>query len=885
MTKNSSGRANRRRRDTKDVENYSRITEVSAAIQKMYEDSKSEEQITDTDVHDLIGHISNLLQLCQGKTGETSDSHSELSHRFWPGVKDKFSSIMKKFTDSKSLIVAKEVGQVAIRIFERIKNSNEVLTTACLIVSYILDGIQNVSDNKKECLGLLGEVIKLAQNVNNVKLYCASKETKIDTSMKTEIDRTTKKTITVILEVSILCCNQKKACMIVKFLKAEDYKKELSTLQRKVEREFTHINTLILTLNLLKPNENYYTPHPDEDVDIYPDNAVGIDEPKKKILKLLDWKRNKSIVSVIVYGTGGMGKSTLANAVYSKFPDKKNCKCIRVVVDINPLPESIKVLQKNMIQDLMGADKPLRDYTSLTEGRRQLGRILQDQAAFIYIDNVSEVGNLRAFLPCEAWLQKKESKLRLLITTRDRSIATVLPKMSRYYHDMGHLDDKNAMALVRQEIGGEKIESTVLEEIVKKCKGVPLYLILRAKFIATAEDKEKAYEIVREESNNCGGTGPQFGGTPVAEIIGYSNLPSDLKDAFLDICSYFQGYDWHEVEDIMGVTILDKLEQRCLVRKDANYVTVHDDLLELGTRMSKETRIKGAREFSRCLNAERNKDSQPIKGLWFSQDKDGKDRDPIPAKKLEPVSSFLRVLRLNNFAKTIADYDSEITFPKLIYLKAGANPLPFKVCLFEELKYLSYSPRNPDELKLEMPSSLKRLRLNGVFYPLEYKDCQVKLEGLQNLRSLTLCNFKQLQKLPKELSSITYLKFLEIINCPKLQNLPEDFGSLTCLEVLDLKGTCLKNLPENFSQLKGLKKLNLSRCRKLQDLCTNFEGLPRLEYLMLKWCPMLEAKWMGVIVKMKKKTIKDVDITGSEMLLQEWRRMGSPNLQLETGNV
>lgn len=48
---------------------------------------------------------------------------------------------------------------------------------------------------------------------------------------------------------------------------------------------------------------------------------------------------------------------------------------------------------------------------------------------------------------------------------------------------------------------------------------------------------------------------------------------------------------------------------------------------------------------------------------------------------------------------------------------------------------------------------------------------------------------------------------------------------------------------------------------------------------------MLKAKWMGVIVKMKKKTIKDVDITGSEMLLQEWGRMGSPNLQLETGNV
>lgn len=896
MKKNSSGRANRRPRGTKKDEKASRIKRVSAAIQRLYEESKSDKQISNTDLQALIGHLHNLLQLYQGNTSETSDSHPELSHRFWPSVKEKFSSLMKRVTDSRSLIVVKDVGKVAICIFDRIKNSNEVLTTACLIVSYILDGIRDVSDNNKECLGLLDRVIRLAEDVNVAKLlHCGLlKETKIET----KIDTSMKRAITVILEVSIWCCTQKKAGMIAKFFKVDESMKELSNLQRKVEHEFTHINTLMLELNVLKPNENYYTGVPK--VDIYPHDAVGIEEPKKKILQLLE----KSQVTVVVYGIGGMGKSTLANAVYSEFSDKKNCKCIRVVVDTNPLPESIKVLQKNMIQDLVGADKPLQDFTSLEDGRLRLGAILQQhQAAFIYIDNVLEAKNLEAFLPTESDLEKI-SKLRLLITTRDRSIATALPRRWRYYHDMEGLDDKNAKALVMHKMGRQKINSTVLEEeIIQKCKGVPLYLILRAKLIATADDKKKAYEILTEESNNCGGTGPQFGGKAVAEIIGYSDLPGDLKDAFLDICSYFHRHDWYKVEDIVGIGILDQLENRRLVTKSANSVTVRGDLLELGTHMSKETRIKGARKISRFLNAERNKDSQPIKGLWFCQDKDGKDRDPIPAKKLEPVSSFLRVLELSK-SSVLADYDSEITFPKLRYLRAGANPLPFKVCLFEELKYLSYSPRNPEELNLKMPSKLKRLRLNGVFYPLEYKDCPVKLEWLQNLRSLTLLKFKQLQKLPKELSSITHLKFLKItncanlvelpeslgkmkelrslvvVNCPKLQKLPNsiskntsltflnlhgcsglvelpnDFGFLTRLEELDLTGTCLKNLPENFSRLKHLKKLNLSRCSKLQDLCTNFEGLRSLEDLNLSSCPMLEAKWMVVIVKMKEKNLK-----------------------------
>ena len=98
---------------------------------------------------------------------------------------------------------------MAICIFDRIKNSNEVLTTACLIVSYILDGIRDVSDTNKECLGLLDEVIRLAEHVNFIQSHCESlKETKIDSSIK--------RTITVILQVSIWCCTQKKAGKIAK---------------------------------------------------------------------------------------------------------------------------------------------------------------------------------------------------------------------------------------------------------------------------------------------------------------------------------------------------------------------------------------------------------------------------------------------------------------------------------------------------------------------------------------------------------------------------------------------------------------------------------------------------------------------------------------------
>lgn len=387
-------------------------------------------------------------------------------------------------------------------------------------------------------------------------------------------------------------------------------------------------------------------------------------------------------------------------------------------------------------------------------------------------------------------------------------------------------------------------------------------------------------------------------------------MPDDLKDPFLDICSFFNGWYWEAVEDIVGFPILKRLEQRGLLTKDRNYsVTVHDVILKIGLQKSKGSRIMHPNEISQL-------DRKVIKGFWFTKDQ---GLEPISAIKLDQIASSLRILALQNL-KVEGDYNEN--FPELIYLDAGMNPLPSNVSAFQKLTYLSYLPQKPEDLNLsQMPSKMKRLKLNGKLYSRLFRSCSLDLHGLQNLRVLKLFEFKHLTKLPKEFALLKCLEVLQIVdcdgfeefptdlgqlnkmlnltieNCPKLKlaesiskltslqilklphcaglrQLPKDFGSLSSLRTLDLKGTGLKMLPSSFAQLSSLRWLYLSSCNELKELSKDFHCLPSLQYLKLSSCPKLQGQWMDVIKKVK--TIKEVDIRKSEKLLQKWQGIKDP---------
>ena len=136
-----------------------------------------------------------------------------------------------------------------------------------------------------------------------------------------------------------------------------------------------------------------------------------------------------------------------------------------------------------------------------------------------------------------------------------------------------------------EEIEDGILNETQLNEIIQICGKIPLMLTLAAPFIGRADDRHEAYSTLMRQKDKW--ASEDF--KEMRYAFAYDALPHDCRDPFLDICSYFKGWDWHTVEDIVGKAELKMLESRALVTRTTNGVaSVHDIILTLARQKSEE---------------------------------------------------------------------------------------------------------------------------------------------------------------------------------------------------------------------------------------------------------------------------------------------------------
>lgn len=137
--------------------------------------------------------------------------------------------------------------------------------------------------------------------------------------------------------------------------------------------------------------------------------TVGIEKSIKDVMKLLECESEQNVVTVILHGFGGMGKTTLADAVFSQVKGGK-CSEVKLCNAIGSKPDIIQ-LQKKMLEHLMEPGELIPDIPKPEDGQRALGKRLKEVEAFIYIDNVLDRVELKSLLPQDL---DKAKKVRLL---------------------------------------------------------------------------------------------------------------------------------------------------------------------------------------------------------------------------------------------------------------------------------------------------------------------------------------------------------------------------------------------------------------------------------------------------------------------------------------
>ncbi|XP_027337017.1 putative disease resistance protein RGA3 [Abrus precatorius] len=204
------------------------------------------------------------------------------------------------------------------------------------------------------------------------------------------------------------------------------------------------------------------------------DNYIGlIDDSKKEIISLLRQPHENQKVSVIaIVGLGGLGKTALAQVVYSDwevqtFFDMQIWVCVSDNFDVKTvlkkILESITDFQRQE-QSLEKLQKELRNRLS---GKKYL-LVLDD----IWNERHDKWAELRKYLMCGA----QDSKI--LVTTRSENVAKAMIASTSY--PLKGLTDEASWSLLKNiafdddSKGVNQNLESVGKEIAKKCKGVPL---------------------------------------------------------------------------------------------------------------------------------------------------------------------------------------------------------------------------------------------------------------------------------------------------------------------------------------------------------------------------------------------------------------------------
>eukprot|EP01018_Ginkgo_biloba_P030178 Gb_04405 [translate_table: standard] len=604
---------------------------------------------------------------------------------------------------------------------------------------------------------------------------------------------------------AIICCSLMDSASLMQFFNAPVTAERLNVFREQLHRLYED-----LQLDISIENAKCLTLVQSKGNPIYPEYAVGIEQQIEKMIRFLG---NGQTQAVLLYGLGGIGKTTLANAVYARFiinNSNDTFKHSKVHLGENP---NIKELLMEIVQDLTSRKQIFRD---IEEGQRALIQVLsRESPIFLYIDNVWKCGDLKELLSNNLHLSEKS---RILVTARKEIVSDVITSQGiecETYFVQALAFDEAKKLFCKYVFSSEAAPSdreNDINEVVKACSGIPLVLELAGAYLRQrGNGMPENYSRLRDSGIVCAGS-----------IFRHLLLQSLGGDKY-----------WSVVKSLVGKEELLCLEESALVKEveSGNFVSVLDVIRAMGCHKSKHTRLTDLNSFSDLLELDDDEKLREVKGI-FTKFNRLRPLD-LPAEKLVSMRNSLRILSLGPPTIRMIGKCNKTSFPNLRYLQVGDVPcFPFDD--YYQIKHLRVLISKCKDAK----ASFQSLPRNS-----EYRDAVTRIPGreLKNLELLEMRSPRVSKKLPPSFLFSPSLLKLELDGCPLLEELPKSLGELGALRELCLTDCySLKELPETFGRLGSLETLYLRGCRDLQALPEQFGLLRSLVVVILEDCHSLE---------------------------------------------
>ncbi|XP_029125285.1 TMV resistance protein N [Cajanus cajan] len=585
------------------------------------------------------------------------------------------------------------------------------------------------------------------------------------------------------------------------------------------------------------------------------DNPVGLESPVLQVTSLLGQGSEEGVSMVGIYGTGGIGKSSIARAVCNLLAFQFEGLCFLSNIRERANNHDLAQLQETLLAETLG-EKDIK-VGDVNRGIPIIKKRLHGKKILLILDDVDKVKQLKVLAGGRDWFG---SGSKVIITTRDKHLLCTHGVVKSY--EVKELNDEKALELFSwHAFRSNKIDpgyAHVSKRAISYAHGLPLALEVIGSHLfgkslhvwTSALDK---YErIIHKEIHET-------------LKVSYDNLEEEEKGIFLDIACFFNSFEIGNVKEMLNLhgfhaeNGIQVLTDKSLMKIDGNgCVRMHDLIQDMG------------REIVRQESSEPGRRSR----LWFNQDivhvlEENTGTDAIEVIVLD-LSKDKKVQWSGKAFSQMKNL--KILIIRNAHFTRGPKNLPNSLRVLYWSGYPSpslpsnFNPKNLVILSLPESclKSFKSLKVFESLSSLDFEGCKFltelpSLSGVPNLTILSLNNCTDLIRIHSSVGFLDKLKLLRAQGCTQLEILVP-FIYLTSLETLDLRDcsrlkrfpevlrmmenirevyldhTNIDELPFSIGNFVGLRQLFLRDCQRLNQLPSTIHILPQLEIFTAYGC-------------------------------------------------